>query len=259
MPATSRKRNKGKERKAKKAAAEEAEIQRFKVDILWRSWARGEDNGTIVVTQCNHGFDEIPDESHPVSRFISDYFIERDNSILVKTHAKVWNNKSYRKMATDVFTRMGANLLIMNKTKAPSTHERFITNVALGITMIENFGNTYDYDSTIYCRDVASKVRDLDLYCGRDLLKFYRKRMNCKCLKKMHLEARKTQPKLGKCQNCEVVKDRSLLMVCSRCRMNQYCSRKCQVAASPNHREDCNEYVKVLNNKQTKRSRSADV
>jgi len=93
-------------------------------------------------------------------------------------------------------------------------------------------------------------VMDRDLMRGstsvrRDLLKFYRKRMNCKCLKKMHLEARKTQPKLGACGHCNETKERSLLMVCSRCRIEYYCSRECQVAASPEHRCECDEYVRA--------------
>ena len=62
----------------------------------------------------------------------------------------------------------------------------------------------------------------------------------------MHLEARKTSPiKMGGCDYCGELKERALLMVCSRCMVDQYCSRKCQVAASSKHRSDCDVYVEA--------------
>ena len=87
-------------------------------------------------------------------------------------------------------------------------------------------------------RVVESKARDLLRGSDnmRDVLKFYRKRVACSCLKDIHLEARKTLPKLGVCFCCESVKERALLMVCSRCRYSQYCSRKCQIADWPKHK-----------------------
>ena len=55
----SRKRNKGKERKAKKAEQEVERIEKDKMVVreTWQGWARGEDmlkNGRVI-TQCNHG------------------------------------------------------------------------------------------------------------------------------------------------------------------------------------------------------------
>ena len=60
--------------------------------------------------------------------------------------------------------------------------------------------------------------------------------------KRMHLEARKTVPKLGKCYHCKLVKERAMLMVCGRCGIAQYCSRKCQMAHWPSHKCDCDIY-----------------
>jgi len=117
--------------------------------------------------------------------------------------------------------------------------------------LLENYGEKKDFMSIINFRDVATKKRDLfienvDISMGRrDMLKFYRKRMGCKCLKKMHLEARKTSPKLGECEYCGEVKKRALLMVCSRCMVDQYCSRKCQVADQYEHVEHCDQYVEA--------------
>jgi len=76
MPASSRKRNKGRDRKAKKEEAERMELQK-----VWRGWAQGDMSGAVFI-QCNHGFGEValPDEStHPVSSFTS-----FSSSILIK-------------------------------------------------------------------------------------------------------------------------------------------------------------------------------
>ena len=75
----------------------------------------------------------------------------------------------------------------------------------------------------------GTKRRDLGEGNTRDLLKFFSKRTTCSCLKNMYSEARKNMPKMGKCSYCDGVKERRLLSVCSKCRINQYCSRECQV------------------------------
>ena len=105
-----------------------------------------------------------------------------------------------------------------------------------------------NFVSTVNDRVVRTKAMKLHFSgssYGRDVLKFYRKRTTCKCLKKIHLHARKTLPKLGMCYHCHEEKERALLMVCSRCRIVQYCSRKCQVANWPMHRSECDTCLTV--------------
>ena len=71
----SRKRNKGKERKAKKAVLEFERIdnERAEVRNYWLGWARGEDE-VRQITQCNHGCDLLwmrPNaNNHPVTSFM---------------------------------------------------------------------------------------------------------------------------------------------------------------------------------------------
>ena len=245
MP-SSRKRNKGKERKAKKE-----ESKRVEVHNTWKYWANGlEDDGTVV-TQCNHGLAEVPDVSHPVSSFIDSLFLDPKLRRVLSNHPQICNNNNNRKLVVHMLIRIAATNLIHNKDGLGST-------LALGSTtailVLENYDETIgshldNYDLAMCNRIVASKTRDLGTdYTNkskRDLLKFFRKRMNCKCLKKMHLEARKTVPKMGKCDHCGVVKERALLMVCSRCMIDQYCSRKCQVAASPNHQIRCDDFYRA--------------
>jgi len=101
----------------------------------------------------------------------------------------------------------------------------------------------------IFQRSVSSDMRDA--------LKFFRKRTACKCLKKLHLEARKTTPKMGRCGNCSQEKERVSLSVCSRCMATQYCSRECQVAAWPKHKKGCDILLACNHNKYTKEETSA--
>lgn len=65
MPA-SRKRNKGKDRKAKQLAKKE-EKDRANAHELWYSW--------VKVTECDHGCDMIISDDHPVSSFMDDFFV----------------------------------------------------------------------------------------------------------------------------------------------------------------------------------------
>ena len=67
----SRKKNKGKERKAKKEENERAERR-----SRWERFARGEDENNRKVIQCDHGCTvTIPDVlDHPVSTFIDSFF-----------------------------------------------------------------------------------------------------------------------------------------------------------------------------------------
>ena len=242
MPASSRKRNKGRDRKAKKEEAERMELQK-----VWRGWAQGDMSGAVFI-QCNHGFGEValPDETHPVSSFITTFCMMSVKDALLR-HPEVMTDDSLRQMVIDIFIRIGANMLYATDDDTTENKPlQFIINIALAITTLENYDEELDYELNSVQPSILNKYRDIrhdSASVIRDLLKFFRKRITCKCLKKMHLEARKTQPrKIGMCEHCNDKKERKLLMVCSRCRVSQYCSRACQVAASPEHKNYCVEF-----------------
>lgn len=100
----SRKRNKGKERKAKKAEA------------VWRIWAVGGGE-----ERCNHGC-VIPPRDHAISRFMNTFYggnIGGDDSdefdALAKTfemHPEVWNDAEQRQMVIGILLSMGTNMLL---------------------------------------------------------------------------------------------------------------------------------------------------
>ena len=244
MP-SSRKKNKGRDRKAKQAVKKE-ESEKVEVYNIWTRWARGNigSSAGVIHSHCNHGLElkniTIPNISHPVSRLVTSIFMSGD----LKGEVEVWNNNIHRKLAVDILISIGASWMLRSSI-ANDPHTVPI-RIAQVIVMLENYAG--DFDSTTWCR-ISAKKAVLFTFGGmctrRDLLKLFRKRITCKCLKKMHLEARTTMPKMGKCHHCGVVKERELLMVCSRCMIDQYCSRKCQVTASPGHRTRCDVFYRA--------------
>jgi len=244
MPASSRKRNKGKERKAKKE-----ENMRVTAHEFW--------SGFCINTGCNHGHALVISDDHPVSNFMDQFYINLHCDFtslrqhlgkIFKSHTQIWNAESYRKLVIDILIRIGTNLLLKDEE---IDENPFMTTyggtliIAQSIMVLEHFDDANDIDSVIDKRLVISKWRDINDVSGstkRDLLKFFRKRTSCKCLKKLHLEARKKEPKMGECWYCEEKSKRTLLCVCSRCRIYQYCSRECQVADWDNHKEVCDGY-----------------
>jgi len=245
MPASSRKRNKGRERKAKQLAKKEENDREF-ANKFWRE--------LCCSSVCDHGYElVIPSDDHPVSSFMNQFIINahhkgmtvqqnlRDTS---ETHTQTLNNEHYKTLV-GILVRIGTNMLLQEEVCDLS----WSVCIAHCIVFLEHYNGTVDIDSVINSRVVRSKWRDLRTKTSsssgrRDALKFYRKRTSCKCLKMMHLEARKTMPKTGKCHNCDKQIERALLSLCSRCMISQYCSRECQVAAWPEHEGNCDEYVR---------------
>ena len=253
MPPSSRKRNKGKDRKAKQLAKKE-EKDRADARMIWKRFYGGK--------KCDHGCDILSDD-HPVSSFMDDFFVNvkhsRSRSFdlvvsdslkeLYQTHTLIWNNEDYRRLAISILIKIGTNMLF----REGSSEMNWPLCFAHIIVILEHYeydgsGSTSSINSSWNLRGSISKRRDLQPDISstwRDVLKFYRKRVSCKCLKKMHLEARKTTPKLGLCWHCEKQMERVSLSVCSRCMVRQYCSRECQIADWSKHESDCGIYVRA--------------
>jgi len=243
MPASSRKRNKGRDRKAKQLAKKE-ENERESARVFWRSFC-----STSV--ECNHGCDVILEDrlistyDHPISCFMDQFIMNlhyTETSLpdnmkdMFEKHPQIWKDESCRNTAINIFIHIGTNLLLRRYCNA------FYNTlcIAKSILVLEHYNGTGNIESVINERVVSLKSRDLrGGNCMRDLLKFYRKRTTCKCLKKMHLEARRTLQKIGICWHCNGERTRAALSVCGRCMVEQYCSRDCQIAAWPEHKGHC--------------------
>ena len=159
-------------------------------------------------------------------------------------------------MLLDVFIRIGTNLFLMDyaiRSRSIGIDALYIDvplRIAELILSLEEYGKTKHIDSAFESRYAASKRSYLVTGLGstkRDVLKFYRKRTSCSCLKDMHLKARKIMPKMGLCFGCGQMKERASLSACSRCMVSTYCSRDCQVAHWPVHRQHCDTFVRAHN------------
>ena len=248
MPASSRKRNKGKDRKAKQLAKKEGK-DRADAHMMWKRF--------YGIKKCDHGCAIISDD-HPVSSFMDDFFVNvfHNGNVsfdqvvsdslkkLYQTHTLIWSNEDYRRLAISILLQIGTNLLL--REGSSETEINWPLCFAHSIVILEHFDGSGSIYSSWNLRCSVSKRRDLQPDISntwRDVLKFYRKRVSCKCLKKMHLEARKNKPKIGLCWYCQKKMERVSLSVCSRCMVRQYCSRKCQVADWSKHESDCGIYV----------------
>jgi len=185
---------------------------------------------------------------------------ERDDGMKVLkstfgTHPQIWKDDNNREMMLNVLVRIGTNMLLLEQHATNigfGTTWRQPSRVAETILTFHEYGETMNIDLVFLNRYGLAKARDLAHGISsvkRDALKFYRKRVACKCLKRIHLEARETIPKMGKCLQCGVEKERESLSVCSRCMISHFCSRECQVANWSVHELYCDAYVNAKVNK----------
>ena len=235
----SRKRNKGKERRARKEARSGA---------WWRHWTIGDRAESDV--GCDHRC-VVPPSDHTVSRFMNTIDEEWKNNSLVAAmrytffkHPDVWKSAEHRKIAIGLLLRMGTNLMLQ-KNRANEDKRKFelVVTIAQAILLLECYGDKGNFDDAYNLADMKVH-RSLPGHSGeRDALKFYSKRLACSCLQEKYKLARRSLPKLGMCEHCEKFMQREHLMTCGRCKVPRYCSRECQVAEWSNHDEVCGIYV----------------
>ena len=91
-------------------------------------------------------------------------------------------------------------------------------------------------------RAASSTTTMLELFkCDEHtLVKYLRKHIPCACLDEKYKEV-KSMTRTGLCRNPECLSavERSKMLSCARCGNSNYCSRKCQKAHWPDHKECC--------------------
>ena len=183
----SRKRNKGKERKAKKEAIAAKNDDRL--DNTWRGWALGEDvlsSDEKKRIHCEHGCDVTAptDRDHPVCCFMNSFMGNKsDWAEILYLLPQIWDDDNYRNMAIHILTRIGINNLLLIKDHPPTVQRN---NIACTIMILENYNEAMKVSEVFLTLRVASKVRDLQGSNNRDLYKFFSKRVSCSCLKEAY-------------------------------------------------------------------------
>jgi hypothetical protein len=88
-------------------------------------------------------------------------------------------------------------------------------------------------------RGLQPKIRDImSDRGGCTMAKILSKRTPCSCVEEIMVFL---EPKGGTCYHCGVSKPAKEFMLCSRCRVTQYCSKSCQKAHWPEHKHYCSE------------------
>lgn len=226
----SRKRLKGKQRKAT-AAARQTESK----ETDWSQLGR--------LGECNHGCPIIA-RHHPVSALVDDMleaasdeskFISESVKLSIERHPQLWNDKDTCMMAVDILISFTVSCFLSGgDIDAGRT-------IALALLYLTEYDGLESLDTAAY----ASAALRRDIVCGndRDILRFYSKRIPCACLKELYNQSKDRLPKDGYCHNCKKVFNRSDLMVCGDCRIIQFCSKECQRECWPEHKLWFSKYV----------------
>jgi len=249
----SRKRNKGRERKARQIESRLSSSAQTWEE--WFEWSQKNDK----VDCSNHGNDiKWPSRNSPqysfleslISRKVATGNVLQRLSQSLANHSELWKEETHRHAAIEILTNIITNRLLFEDqfntqvSKKFFMHNCFLCTVLL---VLEKYDGGDDIHSTFYqSNGVASKVRDLNPIGSnqRDVLKFMSRRVKCSCLKKPNAVARRTYSKVGTCGGCSQVIERSSLLLCGGCKIDQYCSKQCQIKAwSDYHKADCNEFI----------------
>jgi len=254
----SRKKAKGKARKAKKeeeldahddssaAAAQQREqegaleaqiqMQRLLIDSL----------------VCKHGFDPFQ-EGDVCGRFVSLYLEALNSGVGNKDRNKidaileamkavedkypaVIRDSSKMKQILSYFLSGGTDHILNGDENAART-------IAAVIIMFEEF-IAFSVEKTQAVLHLQ-KLMEILIADDHTLVSFFRKRITCSCLDKKHKEV-KSIKKMGYCNNkkCPSPRgkvERSKMLYCTRCSVAYYCSRDCQETDWSDHREACKE------------------
>ena len=210
----SRKRTKGKERKAK---SEEEKLRQGYMH--WSVWASN--------PACDHGrADAIPAQDNPVSRLVYDWLeaaTKSDNvpvmaimGDLVQVHRGVFADETQRKAACNLLVRMATNMML-----ACPREVKCLGGTAKGIALMESYEGEMSHDSAAYY-NARLTLCDITAGAETEIIRFFAKRTSCRCLDVQYQEAKRKQPRRAICDCCGAKKERHAILMCSRCRAVLY-------------------------------------
>ena len=267
----SRKRAKGKARKAKAADKHWLEVERHHWKG-WVLWDKEENNKSLT---CNHGHNAICSaDDHPVYKFIDELFVQTGSGGAKKLHTNkdfedscrgfwtlkswvkksftnhsfVWMNEDLRKMARNVILSIGTNIISKGGSVCAAQElanavvllEKYQVDILSSDPEIIATSTDNDCRVSLTVCSAAPMIRDLVGGKDRTVIRFFHKRISCDCLKVKYAQAKRLSQKVGVCNSCAKSFDLASLKVCGICRIGQYCSVECQSHAWKDHKNECN-------------------
>ena len=238
MPA-SRKRIKGKERKAKANAL----LDNLSLQLL--------KNG-----KCNHGLPLDIQDNNPCLSVIKK--VENGLSMQIRSGKRAFDSYTSLFIALyveDPHFESEMNIQVRDNTErlkacfiSLATEYLLRGNdkdiiIAEGLAIAIVNINQVEEGSSATFNKMMSISRDLDEGGKRTVTRFINKRIECDCLEQKHEQSKKL-PSLGKCENCRKQMERSKLFACNGCKVGthnlaQYCSTRCQSQHWPKHKKRC--------------------
>ena len=251
MPSKSRKKIKGQARKARAQAATATIDTSARLVI---SDGSGNVTENHFSSQCNHVTQyqvfDICEE------FIREYFQTYMRNLPEHIHTVlstrvaldaafnkspiVANNKMYMSMIKKTFISNGIEYVF--GSDGTNNYTKMTHCCAAALMMIDSYDPLSPIPRGNFDQRDANKwLTFLDIMngCQHSLIKFYVKQIPCKCLDELYARVRSKQPKIGMCKRCQQMKARSSLYVCTGCERAQYCSKACQLADVPDHKDSC--------------------
>lgn len=244
----SKKKIKGKARKAAKAAKEQAEQDRdnsLQVVQLEIPLPCMQINGTV----CLHGYHPPTGADDRIVReFIQAYLEEYNDEDKwdrnLKTALKGSFETTFEKYAA-VWTNLeklewviSCILFVATKHVLNGNMSQACINVCVGNFFEQHVAVTFRHSQPTI---EEAKMLELSNADSHTLVSYLRKRIPCSCLDKKYKEVKHIK-KTGECCSpyCPDARvERSKMLVCTRCRRAFYCSRECQKAAWQIHKANC--------------------
>ena len=199
----------------------------------------------MVRPRCNHGY--VPGDKHAIfydcaqtclKVQLNDNWVEQMRAtlnVLSDKYPGIWRDKRI-KLIISLYSSQGTHNLLDGDLQSA----RYFAFLAC---FFENYLAAQERQNLLL--DPAGAVKQFDnLHADEHtLVKYFRKRIPCNCLDEKYKEV-KSITKMGRCCNekCSLpnrMAERSSMLVCTKCRLAHYCSRRCQKANWSFHKEYC--------------------
>ena len=251
----SRKRNQGKQRKAKAASA--ATTTSASSEALLQSSEQDDKLAQLInnlsLKKCDHGRPTLA-EGDACKLFMSEFerslVLPNDNKAIciyncayealqsAADYSHIQINGYDVEQASDCLFALGADFLLEAVHTRQEGPLLKAYAVAVAIVLCENSSHALQQDQIGAYPVICKRIGDLTGGGSRETVSFFAKRLDCSCLKEMYKHV-KGEKKTAICCHCHQTKERKTLMLCSECKIAQYCSAKCQKDHWPKHKNHC--------------------